>query len=117
MIKTRLRFPNFVCDGFPLGPPGDPAYYDEFETTEDFYNLEWVKEKDGCVGWFQVPADEYSGPKIMAVYENSDGTGSYLCHAILEEGELDMDTYDFNEEGVYVKIMERYGLKPDPRNL
>lgn len=119
MIKTRRRFPNYICDGMPLGPPGDPAYYNEFESTDDFYDLEWVQEKKeiGCIGWFQTTPDEYMGVCIMAVYKDPDGYGSYACHAILEEGELDMNTYDFNEDSIYVKIMEKYGLEANPKYL
>jgi hypothetical protein len=118
MIKTRRRFPNFVCDGFPLGPPGDPVYYDTFETTDDFYNLEWVKEKHegfDIRGWF-INKDGYMGTCLYAVYAEEDGTGTYFCHAILEEGEMDLPEYRLSEH-IYQKIMDDYGLKTNPKYL
>lgn len=110
-IVIRQRFPNFVCDGAPLGPPGSEAYYSRFDKTEDFYELDWVKNKNtiGCIGWFS--SNEY----IMAVYEDPDGFGTYACHAILEEGKLDMDEFDLNEDGAYAKIMNEYGLGVNPK--
>lgn len=105
-IVIRQRFPNFVCDGRPLGNDNE-AYMSRIDTSDEFFELDWVKEKSkmGCVGWF-ISDDEY----IMAVYREDDGTGSCLCHALLEGGVLDIDKQDnwFDHEEA---IMQGYGLK------
>jgi len=78
-IVIRRRFPNFVCDGRPLGPEPE-LYLHSIIIEEDFYTLDWVKEimsDPNFKSWF-VEAE-----KICARY----GTDT-AWHAVVEEGEI-----------------------------
>jgi len=108
-IVIRQRFPNFVCDGMPLGPDTE-AYYSRIDTTDEFFELDWVKEKQSVIaGWF------ISDTFICAVYEGAGGLGTWAVHAILESGTLDIISFKMEED--YEKVMAYYGLKPNPDYL
>ncbi len=76
----RHRFPNFVCDGRPLGPEIE-LYMHTIYTLEDFYELEWVKEimssPDFVKWYFDTPTH------ICAEYKTDSA-----WHAVLEKGKL-----------------------------
>ena len=111
MIVIRRRFPNFICDGRPLA--NDEEYYNRFEHPEEFYELEWVKEKEeqfNIVGWFLsgFVYDDVVG--IYAVYDDDQ----LLCHAILEEGLLDMPIISADvsvDDGGVSKVIEYFRNK------
>jgi len=82
-IIIRRRFPNFVCDGRPLGPEPE-LYVHTIILEEDFYNLDWVREiseDPDFIKWYlhdnNVCAEYTTGP---------------AWHAVVEEGEINFDT-------------------------
>ena len=104
-IVIRRRFPNYVFDGKPLGDDKE-LYINRIKFTPDFYDLEWVKEKDehfGIKGWFLSMFVFEDTTGIYALYEDN----TMLCHAILEEGELDM-LYFVADDNIHDKVMEYF---------
>ena len=81
MITIRRRFPNFVCDGMPLGPD-ESAYLHSFEKPEEFFELEWVKEMPHIVHWYL--SEEVGGSRLVMGKEED---GTYWAFAWLLEGE------------------------------
>ena len=94
-IVLRRRFPNFVCDGMPLGPD-EAAYLSEVNSTEEFLELEWVKEryfkewrvskhKGTTIGSYDIGRD-----MLMGI----DEEGRHWAIAWILEGELDLPEWE-----------------------
>ena len=90
-IIIRRRFPNFICDGKPLGPE-DSLYLHELDSTEDFFEIDWVKEKEqqGITSWSIVTSTRKSGRTYII---GNYGDGEYYAFAWIVEGELDLPEF------------------------
>jgi len=83
-ILIRRRFPNFICDGMPLGPE-EEKYRHEINSTEEFFEIDWVKEKMENKDFKEW---KLSSEKQLILGQYSDG--SWNVFAYLLEGELDL---------------------------
>lgn len=89
-IILRRRFPNYICDGMPLGP-NEEAYLSEINSTEEFFELEWVKKDCDWIEKWRVSKGIVKDKDLLM---GIDKEGQHWAIAYIFEGELDLPEWE-----------------------